>query len=114
MDDGEDPPHKNNILSFPKTVIKATHGMPELVSYEHSIDHDHYVRTRKAVYRCIEDLMENIENDDEIVGVVCLSFNKDNTMKDVMAGDISATNLYVMLDKVKMEVMDIISDTMEE
>ena len=107
MDDGEDPPHKNNILSFPKTVIKSTHGMPE-------IDHDHYVHTRKAVYRCVEDLMENIENDEEIVGVVCLSFNKDNTMQDVMAGDISATNLYVMLDKVKMEVMNIISDTMEE
>ena len=108
MDDGEDPPHKNNILSFPNSVIKSTsHGTPEM-------DHDHYVRTRKAVYRCMEDLMENIENDDEIVGVVCLSFNKDNTMQDVMAGDISATNLYVMLDKVKMEVMNIISDTMEE
>ena len=108
MDDTEDPPHKNNILSFPNSFVKSTlNGTDEM-------DHDHYVRTRKAVYRCIEDLMENIENDDEIVGVVCLSFNKDNTMKDVMAGDISATNLYVMLDKVKMEVMDIISDTMEE
>ena len=108
MDDTEDPPQKSNILSFPNSVVKSTlHATNE-------IDHDHYVRTRKAVYRCIEDLMENIENDEEIVGGVCLSFNKDNTMQDVMAGDISATNLYVMLDKVKMEVMDIISDTMEE
>lgn len=29
-----------------------------------------------------------------------------------MAGDMSASNLYVMLDKLKIDVMDLVCDTM--
>ena len=87
------------------------HGKVTVDSFQ-STEHKEYVAARKAVYKCVEELMETIEQTDDIIGVVCLTFDKNNMMHDTMAGNISATNLYVMLDKVKMDVMDLVCDTM--
>ena len=96
----------DNIINFPI----ATRANIDLFSEQS--DHQVYVASRRAVYKCVEELMAKIENDESIVGVVCLSFDKAGKMKDMMAGDISASNLYVMLEKLKMDVMDLVYDTM--
>jgi hypothetical protein len=110
MDNDDDDtlsPNNNNVLRFPKTDrVSSTNSYDDLRS------HDEYVESRKEVYKCMEQTMTNIEDNDDIVGVVCLTFDKRNLMTDVMAGDISASNLYVMLDKVKLQVMAIICDAM--
>ena len=97
----------DNVVNFPDRL----HGKVTVDSFN-STEHKEYVVARKAVYKCVEELMETIEQTDDIIGVVCLTFDKNNMMHDTMAGNISATNLYVMLDKVKMDVMDLICDTM--
>jgi len=105
MDDNND--DDANVISFPKTDrIDSTN------SYENLRSHDEYVESRKEVYKCMEQTMTKIEDNEDIIGVVCLTFDKTNLMTDVMAGDISASNLYVMLDKVKLQVMNIICDAM--
>ena len=97
----------DNVVNFPDRL----HGKVTVDSFK-STEHKEYVVARKAVYKCVEELMETIEQTDDIIGVVCLTFDKNNMMHDTMAGNISATNLYVMLDKVKMDVMDLVCDTM--
>ena len=97
----------DNVVNFPDRL----HGKVTVDSFK-STEHKEYVVARKAVYKCVEELMETIEQTDDIIGVVCLTFDKNNMMHDMMAGNISATNLYVRLDKVKMDVMDLVCDTM--
>ena len=97
----------DNVLNFPDRL----HAKVTVDSFR-STEHKEYVIARKAVYKCVEELMQTIEQKDDIVCVVCLTFDKNNMMHDTMAGNISATNLYVMLDKVKMDVMDLVCDTM--
>ena len=89
----------DNVVNFPDRL----HGKVTVDSFK-STEHKEYVVARKAVYKCVEELMETIEQTDDIIGVVCLTFDKNNMMHD--------TNLYVMLDKVKMDVMDLVCDTM--
>ena len=101
MTDDED-----NIINFP------TDTLANIDLFSEQSDHQVYVASRRAVYKCVEELMSNIENDESIVGVVCLSFDKAGKMRDMMAGDMSASNLYVMLDKLKIDVMNLICDTM--
>ena len=109
MDDNDsDTPTTNNILSFPRVgKVETTE-----VSYSSVRSHDEYVESRREVYKCMEQTMTNIEDNEDIVGVVCFTFDKRNVMRDRMAGDISASSLYVMLDKVKLQVMSIICDAM--
>ena len=97
---------KDNIIKFPNDLL--TRVIP--VS---AVNHFTHVENRKAVLQCMETLMEKIENNYDITGIVCLSFNQNGAMEDCMAGDINAANLYVMLDKVKMEVMSIVCEAME-
>ena len=103
MTDDED---DDNIINFPIDTLA------NIDLFSEQSDHQVYVASRRAVYKCVEELMSKIENDESIVGVVCLSFDKAGKMKDMMAGDISASNLYVMLEKLKMDVMDLVYDTM--
>ena len=103
MSDDDD----DNVVNFPDRL----HGKVTVDSFQ-STEHKEYVTARKAVYKCVEELMETIEQTDDIVGVVCLTFDKNNMMHDKKAGNISATNLYVMLEKVKIDVMNLICDTM--
>ena len=97
----------DNVVNFPDKL----RGQIKVDTFN-STEHKEYVDARKAIYKCVEELMETIEETDDIVGVVCLTFDKNNMMHDVMAGNISATNLYVMLEKIKMDVMDLVCDTM--
>ena len=101
MTDDED-----NIINFP------TDTLANIDLFSEQSDHQVYVASRRAVYKCVEELMSNIENDESIVGVVCLSFDKAGKMRDMMAGDISASSLYVMLDKLKIDAMNLVCDTM--
>ena len=96
----------DNIINFP------TDTLANIDLFAEQSDHQVYVASRRAVYKCVEELMSKIENDESIVGVVCLSFNKSGKMEDMMAGDMSASTLYVMLDKLKMDVMDLVCDTL--
>lgn len=100
-----DEPPDDNVINFPADAPV------NIDLFAEQSEHQIYVASRRAVYKCLEEAMESIENDDNIVGVVCLSFDKGGKMKDMMAGDISASNLYVMLDKVKMDVMDLVCRT---
>jgi hypothetical protein len=102
----DDSTTKDNIIKFPNDLL--TRVIP--VS---AVNHFTHVENRKAVLQCMETLMEKIENNYDITGIVCLSFNQNGAMEDCMAGDINAANLYVMLDKVKMEVMSIVCEAME-
>jgi hypothetical protein len=100
-DNGDD-----NIISFPSTTPA------NIDLFSEQSEHQVYVASRKAVYKCVEELMTKIENDESIVGVVCLSFERSGKMGDMMAGDISASTLYVMLEKLKIDVMGLVCDTL--
>ena len=105
----DDTPSDDNIFTFPSS------SSDKLENIQLNLENrDHFVAIRRAVYKCMEETMENVEKNEEITGVVCLTFDTNGRMKDAMAGDINAMNLYVMLDKVKMEVMNIIQETLDE
>ena len=87
MKDDED---DDNIINFPVDTLA------NIDLFAEQSDHQVYVASRRAVYKCVEELMSTIEKDESIVGVMCLSFDKAGKMKDVMGGDISASNLYVL------------------
>ena len=97
---------KDNIIKFPNELGTRTVPVSAITHFTH-------VENRKAVLQCMETVMEKMENNYDITGVVCLSFNQNGAMEDCMAGDINAANLYVMLDKVKMDVMSIVCEAME-
>ena len=96
MDDNDD-----NVVHFP--LQSTTVGQDDI-----KLDHDQYVNVRRMVYNCVEEVMSDIETNEDIIGVVCLTFDKSNTMYDKVAGEINAPTLYVMLDKVKSDLMEII------
>tara|TARA_R110000824_G_scaffold12436_2_gene54541 strand:- start:10006 stop:10326 length:321 start_codon:yes stop_codon:yes gene_type:complete len=94
----------DNIVEFPNNALVRT-SSDVLTEQERSIK-------KKALINCLTDAIRNVEETDSITGGVCLLFEDDGTMHDSMGGDVSGTNLYVMLDKLKGDLMRIISDTM--
>lgn len=94
----------DNILEFPNnTVVQNVTDV--LTDQERSVK-------KKALINCLTDAIRHVEEEDNITGGVCLLFEDDGTMHDSMGGDVSGTNLYVMLDKLKGDLMKIICDTM--
>lgn len=94
----------DNILEFPNnTVVQNVTDV--LTDQERSVK-------KKALINCLTDAIRHVEEEDNITGGVCLLFEDNGTMHDSMGGDVSGTNLYVMLDKLKGDLMKIICDTM--
>ena len=94
----------DNILEFPNnTVVQNVSDI--LTDQERSVK-------KKALINCLTDAIRHVEEEDNITGGVCLLFEDNGTMHDSMGGDVSGTNLYVMLDKLKGDLMKIICDTM--
>jgi|15BtaG_2_1085339.scaffolds.fasta_scaffold22872_2 hypothetical protein len=98
MSDGDD-----NILNFPTS--------PTIQNISSVLNDQEREEKRKSAITCLEDAIVSIENNENLTGVVCLMFEHDNIMHDTMGGDVSASMLYVMLDKLKKDVMKIICDT---
>lgn len=94
----------DNIVEFPNNALVRTDS-DVLTEQERSIK-------KKALINCLTDAIRDVEETDSITGGVCLLFEDNGTMHDSMGGDVSGTNLYVMLDKLKGDLMKIISDTM--
>ena len=97
----------NNVVEFPSVNLKTVKNF----DFIQQAAYDSY---RESIDECLKTVKQNIDENKDITGVVCLTFDKSGTMQDLMAGDIHAANLYVMLDKVKMDVMSIISNAYEE
>tara|TARA_R110000782_G_scaffold266155_1_gene360393 strand:+ start:533 stop:853 length:321 start_codon:yes stop_codon:yes gene_type:complete len=94
----------DNIVKFPNNAI-VTVVNDALTQQELDVK-------KKALINCLNDAIRKVEESDNITGGVCLLFEDNGTMYDSMGGDVSGTNLYVMLDKLKLDLMKIICDTM--
>jgi hypothetical protein len=94
----------DNIVEFPSTTMVRL-NKTELLDHE-------LEEKRKSLLICLEDAILKVKENKEIIGGVCLLFEDDNTMHDSMGGDIGASNLYVMLDRLKDDLMRIICGAM--
>ena len=92
----------DNILSFPHEIIATRSIDLELR------DEQAHTENRKSVFSLLKNVEKTVNENETINGAVCLLFHSDNTMIDLMGGNVNATSLYVMLDKVKMDMMKII------
>tara|TARA_R110000824_G_scaffold5951_1_gene27293 strand:+ start:15 stop:347 length:333 start_codon:yes stop_codon:yes gene_type:complete len=92
----------DNILNFPHEIVAKRYIDLEIR------DEQMHTENRKSVLALLKNTEKTVNENETINGAVCLLFHKDNTMIDLMGGNVNATNLYVMLDKVKMDMMQII------
>ena len=60
------------------------------------------------IIKGLEDVTSKIKQDGSIDGIVMLTFQNDGLMKDICIGEIGANNLYVSLDMMKADVLDVI------
>ena len=98
----------SNIFQFPGTYMR---NKEENQENEDSVIIGE-VNERVLVSNCLEAAMLLAEDNEDITGVVCLLFDKNSNMQDLMGGDINATILYVMLDKLKADMMRVILETL--
>ena len=92
----------DNILNFPYEIISKRSIDLEVR------DEQAHTENRKSVFALLKNIEKTVNENETINGAVCLLFHKDNTMIDLMGGNVNATSLYVMLDKVKMDMMQVI------
>lgn len=103
----DEPTSTSNVFDFPGVYVRKlendSHDKEDIVLKK---------ANRALLASCIEAAEKLATENEDISGAVCLLFDKNNRMYDFMGGDISASNLYVMLDKLKMDMMGVIMDVM--
>jgi hypothetical protein len=98
-----------DVIKFPiKSIVRpAQSDLP---------DKDHK-KIRTIVMEAMDEIKEEIEENKNINGIVVLAFeDKGNTPKtyDWFAGDLSLPGVYLTLDKLKMELMEVVSNMYEK
>tara|TARA_Y100001951_G_scaffold46944_1_gene37123 strand:+ start:2168 stop:2494 length:327 start_codon:yes stop_codon:yes gene_type:complete len=98
-----------DVIKFPiKSIVR---------SVQNDLPDEDHEKIRTIVVDAIDEVKGEIINNDDINGVVILAFEGKGKIPKTynwFAGDLGLSNVYLTLDKLKMELIDVINGMQEK
>jgi hypothetical protein len=98
-----------DVIKFPiKSIVR---------SVQNDLPDEDHEKIRKIILESMDEIKEEIEENKNINGIVVLAFEDKGKMPktyDWFAGDLSLSGVYLTLDKLKIELMEVVSNKDEK
>ena len=96
------PPKDENVVKHPQNDM-SVQRLGLLTTQQRQEAH-------KNLTEGLDKAYSEIDKNQQLVGAVIMTFDDGGEMTDWAIGEVGATNLYMMLDKMKMEILNIITE----